>query len=105
VQVSDQVDALLRTAIAQRCKVRFSYQGKPRIAEPHDYGIQNGRALLLTYQTGGQSNSGRLPAWRWIDVSKITDLEILDSKFAGNREAPSGKHHQWDQLFSRVESE
>jgi hypothetical protein len=102
VQVPEFIDNLLRMAITQRRKIRFFYDGKERLAEPHDYGIQGGKARLLAYQTGGQSNSGRLPDWRWIDVSKITGLEVLNETFAGNRNAPSGHHQKWDQLFLRV---
>jgi hypothetical protein len=104
VHVRPEVDQLLRTAISHRRQIRFRYKDKERISEPHDYGIQNDRALLLTYQLGGQSSSGRLPAWRWIDVAGIADLEILPQTFRGNRPAPSGKHHRWDQLFIRVAS-
>lgn len=90
------------TAIKLRQQVRFTYSDRPRIAEPHDYGIQNGQARLLAYQTGGESSAGRLPAWRWFDVSKISDFEVLDQTFPGNRPAPSGRHHHWDTLFIRV---
>lgn len=105
VHVNPEVDQLLRGAISQRRQIRFLYKGKERISEPHDYGIQNGRILLLTFQIGGQSNSGRLPAWRWINVAEMSALEILAQTFAGNRTAPSGRHHQWDQLFIRVSRE
>ena len=105
VHVRPEVDQLVRSAISRRKQIRFQYKGKERISEPHDYGIQNGRTMLLTYQLSGQSNTGRLPAWRWIDVAGISDLEILPHTFRGNRPAPSGKHHRWDQLFIRVSSE
>lgn len=95
-------DELLRTAISQRKQIRFHYGGSERIAEPHDYGIQNGKARLLAYQTGGHSNSGGLPAWRLVDIDGITQLEVLEKTFAGNRAAPSGRRHQWEKLFIRV---
>jgi hypothetical protein len=104
VEAPQPTDNLLRIAITQRRKIRFWYDGKERIAEPHDYGIQGGKMRLLAYQTGGQSKSGHLPNWRWIDVSRIKDLEILNETFAGNRPAPSGHHHKWDQLLLRVRS-
>src|SRR5262249_13672269 len=102
VELPQPIDNLLRAAITQRRKIRFSYHGKERVAEPHDYGIQNGQLRLLVYQTGGQSKSGTLPAWRLIDVSGISNLEILPGSFAGSRPAPSGHHHRWDQVFLRV---
>jgi hypothetical protein len=89
-------------AINTRHQISFAYQGKPRVAEPHDYGMQNGQARLLSYQTGGQSGSGRLPDWRWFDVAKMSDFKVLDEPFPGNRPAPSGRHHEWDKLFARV---
>jgi len=102
VEVPKFIDNLLRVAITQRHKIRFWYNGKERIAEPHDYGIHGGKARLLAYQTGGQSSSGQLPNWRCLDVSRIEELEILNETFAGNRPAPSGEHQKWDQLFLRV---
>jgi hypothetical protein len=102
MQDPDHTEQLIRAAIAARRRVRFWYGGKERIAEPHDFGIQNGKTRLLVYQTGGQSSSGKLPAWRLVEVSGITNLEILDKAFAGDRPAPSGKHQQWDELFIRV---
>lgn len=101
--VPEQIDSLLRSAISQRRLIRFWYNGKERISEPHDYGIQKGEARLLTYQLKGQSNSGPLPAWRWIEAAKISRLEILDQEFAGGRTVP-GKHHNWDELFLRVKA-
>jgi hypothetical protein len=104
MQAPENIDQLIRAAISQKRTMRFLYNGKERIAEPHDYGIQSGQTLLLTYQIGGPSSSARLPAWRWIDVSKVSDLEILDVTFEGNRPAPSGRHHKWNRLFLRVSS-
>jgi predicted DNA-binding transcriptional regulator YafY len=96
-----KVDQLLRTAIQHKRMVRLRYEGRERILEPHDYGIQKGCVRLLGYQVGG-SSSGRLPNWRWIDVDRISDLDLLDRTFKGGRPAPSGKHHKWDRLFIRV---
>lgn len=77
------------------------YRDKERIVEPHDYGVQNGRRRLLAYQIGG-SSTGRLPNWRWMDTDGISELKLLNKTFKGGRPAPSGKHHQWDELFARV---
>jgi len=102
MQAHDHLSQLITTAISSRRRVRFWYSGKERIAEPHDYGVQNGKTRLLVYQIGGQSSSGKLPAWRLVDLSGISNLEILDRTFAGNRRTPSGKHQQWDEIFIRV---
>jgi hypothetical protein len=95
------LDALIRTAIEQKRLVELVYSNKRRILEPHDYGINKGTIKLLGYQVAGAS-SGRLPNWRWLEVKSISDLRLLDRTFPGGRPSPSGKHHQWDQLFLRV---
>ena len=95
------LDQLLRTAIEQTRLLRLRYQNKDRIAEPHDYGLQNGVIKLLAYQVGG-SSSGPLPNWRWLETDLISDAQLLDQTFPGGRPTPSGKHHKWDQLFLRV---
>jgi hypothetical protein len=102
VEASPSIDELIRIAITQQRQIRFWYGGKERIAEPHDYGIQKGKERLLAYQVGGRSTSGSLPAWRLVDVSGMTQLEILEKTFPGNRPAPSGRRHTWDRLFIRV---
>jgi hypothetical protein len=91
---------LLYCAIETKRLVRFRYQNKERIVEPHDYGIQKGIARLLSWQVTGQS-SGRLPGWRWFDVHGMQEVEMLDRSFPGNRDV-SGKHHQWEKVFIRV---
>jgi predicted DNA-binding transcriptional regulator YafY len=100
VLVDLELHQLIYSAIQNKRLIRFGYENKERIVEPHDYGIQKNIARLLSWQLGGQS-SGHIPGWRWFDVAKMHDLEILDRSFAGNREA-SSKHHQWDEIFIRV---
>jgi len=95
------IDELLRTAIQQKRLIRVIYHEKSRIVEPHDYGVKNGSVKLLGYQVGG-SSSGKLPSWRWMEVTSISDLAVLDRRFPGGRPNQSGKHHQWDQIFIRV---
>ena len=97
------VDELLRIAIEQRRLVGLVYNDKPRIVEPHDYGIHKGSIKLLAYQVGGASR-GQLPNWRWMEVNLISDVHLLDRTFPGGRPNASGKHHQWDQVFARVKS-
>jgi len=95
------LDRLIRKAIRAKRLIRFRYKNQERIAEPHDYGIQNGVVRLFCYQVGGRS-SGRLPGWRMINVLEMQDCKILDKEFAGNRETPTGVHHHWNEVFLRV---
>lgn len=99
--MNDSLDHLLRTAIRARHLIRFHYKNHERIAEPHDYGIQNGTVRLFCYQVAGHS-SGKLPGWRLVNVSEMQDCEMLETKFTGNRETPSGSHLHWDGLFLRA---
>jgi hypothetical protein len=100
---SSHVDEMIRAAIEQRRLLKLTYLAKPRIVEPHDYGIHKGSVKLLAYQVAGASRNP-LPNWRWLDASLIVDVEMLDRTFAGGRPQESGKHHQWDEVFLRVAS-
>ena len=102
VFVDPKLHNLVYGAIKSKRLIRFGYKNKERVVELHDYGIQKGVARLLSWQIGGESG-GRIPGWRWFDVSEMQDCEVLDQHFPGNREVPSGRHHQWDEVFVRVE--
>lgn len=99
---NEAIHKSLQDAIAQKRLVRFFYGNKERIAEPHDYGIQKGQPTLLIYQIRGQSTAGNLPNWRWINVSRISEFQILDESFPGSRAGESSKHHEWEMIFARV---
>jgi hypothetical protein len=102
-QFPREVDRILRRAIAERRLIRFWLDGHERIAEPHDYGIKNDSVHVLVYQVAGSSKSGRLPDWRWVRLARASAFELLDQRFAGGRDVPSGRHAEWDRLFLRVE--
>ena len=95
-------DKLLKTAIRERRLVAFILEARPRLAEPHDYGLIDGEPRLFFYQLGGESRSGRPLGWRWAVLSKVSELHVLDKHFAGTRPVPSGKHVRWDMLFATV---
>lgn len=97
-----KIDEQLRSAIAQKRLIEFLYKNKPRVVEPHDYGIHKGEIKLFGYQVRGRS-SKPLPNWRWSVVNEISQLRLLNETFPGRRPTLSGKHHKWDQIFIRVE--
>jgi hypothetical protein len=76
--------------------------GRTRIGEPHDYGILNGKPMVLFFQTGGYSKSGGLPQWRHLDATKLRGVRSLDKTFRGGRDTANGGHRQWDELFIRA---
>jgi hypothetical protein len=96
------VDRQLRAAISERRIVTFVLHDLPRRAEPHDYGTIDGVTKLFFYQVGGRSRSGRPVGWRWAVVRDISNLKVLDVRFAGTRPSPSGRHVKWDALFATV---
>ena len=96
------IDRLLRAAIGEKRLIAFVLDGCERVAEPHDYGVMNGSTRLFFYQVGGASRSGRPIGWRWAELSKISELRLLDQRFAGPRSAPSGRHVQWNRLYASV---
>jgi hypothetical protein len=95
------INPSLWKAIEEARMIRLRYKDRERIVEPHDYGIHNGKTMLLAYQVAG-SSSHALPAWRWMEADMISDVEILNRTFSGGRTAPSTKHHKWDEVFIRV---
>jgi antitoxin ParD1/3/4 len=98
--VAADVDVALREAIGGLRVIEIVSEGQARIGEPHDYGIMNGQAMLLFYQTAGYSRSGGLPMWRHLRVARISTVRILQDTFVGNR--ASQNHRKWDKLFLRA---
>jgi hypothetical protein len=96
------VDALLRSAIETLRVISFVLDGRPRVAEPHDYGIIDGDVRLLFYQVGGESRSGAPLGWRLSSIAKISQLKVLDRTFPGPRTISSGRHRRWDALIASV---
>jgi hypothetical protein len=96
-------EVLLR-AIREKRVIALTYKGGPgRTAEPHDYGIIDGRERLLAYQLTGASSSGSPHGWKDLAVADIGDLELLDRTFPGSRGRETKRHRAWDVLFARVE--
>ena len=93
---------LLFFAIENKRLIRFEYQGYPRVAEPHDYGIMKAVKTLLVYQVRGESKTRNVPGWKHIRESEIRRLQVLEEPFPGGRTVPSGQHKKWDRIFIRV---
>jgi hypothetical protein len=76
---------VLVRAIEQKRRVHFLYNGKGRLVEPQCYGIgTKGTELLRAHQL--QGGREREPLF---DVSKISDLKVLDEVF--HRAGPNYK--------------
>ena len=95
------IDAQLRSAIAGKRLIQFTYNQQPRVAEPHDYGQRNGIDKLLVYQ---RTKAGTyITGWRSLELGKIHNLVVLDDTFSGTREQSHQDHLNWDVLYARVE--
>jgi hypothetical protein len=95
------LDAQLRSAIAGKRLIQFTYNQQTRVAEPHDYGQRSGTDQVLVYQ---RTKAGKhATGWRSLEVAKIDNLELLDDTFSGTREEPRQDHVAWDVLYARVD--
>jgi hypothetical protein len=77
----------LEAALRQRRPVHVSYHATQRLVCPHTLGWNNGRPLLLGYQTGGQTSTGPLPAdprrrWRCLFVDEVDNVVAADDDSA-----------------------
>jgi hypothetical protein len=81
-----QLDEHLRFAITRKRLLQLKYNGRMRIAEPHDYGVKNGTRKLLVYQLGAATATrpGRKPerGWKLLEASKIQECSVLDPTLA-----------------------
>jgi hypothetical protein len=74
----------LEIALRGRRPVNISYHGRRRLCCPHALGWNtNGRPLVLTYQTGGQTSTGHLhpdprQRWRCLYIDEIDDITTAD---------------------------
>jgi hypothetical protein len=95
------LDALIRQAIQNKRVIEFTYNGLPRIAEPHIYGSKDGVLQILAYQIGGRSSKGGLPEWRRFDLPAMRNLQLTTASFPGAREYQA-RHSAWDHKFMIV---
>jgi len=98
------LDERLRFAIAHRRLVELSYHGTRRVAEPHDYGVQDGTAKLFIYQLRETSRPPRKveKGWRLLILSTIDACQVLEATFAGSRGESYPQHQAWDCIYARV---
>ena len=74
----------LQTALHQRRPVEITYHGRRRTICPHALGWNtHARALLLAYQSGGQTSTGTLhpdprQRWRCLYIDEIETITTTD---------------------------
>jgi hypothetical protein len=95
--------SVIRTAIANRNLIEFTYHGYQRIAEPHVYGIKDGKRKILVYQIGGLTSTGSVPDWRLIGLEEISSLRVVKGEtFSGPRKDRSLENDDWDTIIAAV---
>jgi len=101
---SQRNDEQLRLAIASKRLIQFRYNGSPRVAEPHDYGVQKGKVKLLAYQLRGpvRAPGKDVTGWRLFDVSRIEECVAMEETFPGSRGQFHLNHLAWDVVYARV---
>jgi hypothetical protein len=75
--------ALLHAALEARRPVEVSYHGRRRVICPHALGWHKQRPMVLGYQTGGETSSGRLPTdprerWRCMYVDEVERVVAVE---------------------------
>ena len=98
----DSVDEPIRRAIAERRLLELRYKRAVRLAEPHDYGVIDGRRRLLVFQLQGPDSGKGAVGWRLLDVAKIESCVVTDRTFADSRGQSHQQHYQWETLYARV---
>jgi hypothetical protein len=91
------MNSILVDAIAQRRRLRFVYNGKPRLVEPQCYGIgTRGTELLRGHQLEGGTQREPL-----FDVAKIENLFVLDETFT----RPGPNYTKNDSAMQRIHAQ
>jgi len=96
---------MIRNAITKKELIEFTYHGYVRIAEPHVYGIREGRRQILVYQIGGATSSGKIPDWRLMNLDEISGLRVLGGQtYPGLREKSQSSvgDLDWDTIIASV---
>ena len=70
---------LFAKAMIEDRQVSCVFKGQLRVLSIIILGHTDGEERALTWQTAGASN-GRLPGWRNITLSEVTDVRLLDSR-------------------------
>ena len=80
------MNQIICDAIHNRCVLRFTYNGHPRVVEPHAYGLSRAlNEVIRCSQTGGTSRSGKVPDWKLMVVGQIESLTVTEEHFVGAR--------------------
>lgn len=92
----------ISSAIQNRQLLSLSYDGYPRVVEPHCYGTDTkGHLALRAYQVRGGSESGEYVGWKLFHVKDILQLVTLPDRFA----APRTGYKTNDKAFTSIQTQ
>jgi hypothetical protein len=78
---------LLQAAVSGQRKIKFTYQGLPRIGDPYIVGHSvSGRLMALVYQSGGQSHSGYLHVFKHFLVEGMRHIQLMARGFSTGKD-------------------
>lgn len=93
----------ISTAINNRQVLNFVYGEKPRIVEPHAYGLDaKGNGLLRGYQVDGESATNP-KAWKLFSVDKIDELAVSPQSFTKARSGYKKGDRVMDVIFAQLD--
>jgi len=89
----------ISSAIKNLQLLSFTYDGYPRVVEPHTYGVDNnGHKAIRAYQVRGGSESGEYVGWKIFHISEMRQLSVLSEHFSGARP----KYKRGDSAFTTI---
>jgi hypothetical protein len=98
-----RVEMSIVTAIRDRRLLRFRYDGRLRVVEPHVYGVTTrGRPALSAYQLGGGSVSGESHGWKMFLVQEMDDVRIVPDRSFRPREDYNPDDPSFSGIYARV---
>lgn len=80
--------------------IAFDYKSHSRLeVEPHILGLsRTGNLLLSCYQNKGSGAHSKVPGWKNMLVSEMSNLRLIDKSFA----APQPNYNPADPSFSEI---
>jgi hypothetical protein len=81
--------------IKEKRHLSFTYDGYPRVVEPHAHGVTStGKESLRCYQVRGSGKDPNGSPWHLMTVSKMMNLTVTEEYFPGPRpEYKKGDRH------------
>ena len=91
------------SAIRKRHLLGFRYDGRPRVVEPHIYGVNlKSHVVLSAFQLRGGSASGERVGWKMFLVQEMEDVRMLPAAFSGPREDYNPEDPSFSAIYAQL---